>query len=52
MADRDDNRCGHAGCMCAVSEDTEYCSQHCEDAEGGDLTEIACDCGHPGCSVV
>ena len=51
MADDDDNRCKHAGCMCAVSGDREYCSDHCRDFEGGDMIEITCDCGHPGCSM-
>ena len=52
MADRDDNKCGHEMCVCAVTgDDTEYCSDHCEDAADQDLTEINCDCGHPGCSI-
>lgn len=49
MADND-NKCGHDICLCAVTDDAEYCSQHCEDAADQDLTEISCDCGHPGCS--
>jgi hypothetical protein len=51
MAD-DDNKCGHNGCSCAVSGDAEYCSDHCENAAGQDITEISCDCGHPGCGIV
>lgn len=50
MADEDDNKCGHAGCLCPVGEDSSYCSEHCENAEDADMTEIACDCGHGGCS--
>jgi hypothetical protein len=34
-----------------VTGDAEYCSDHCEDAADQDLTEINCDCGHPGCSI-
>ncbi len=32
MAD-EENRCEHAGCLCVVSDDSEYCSDHCENAE-------------------
>jgi hypothetical protein len=46
----DDNRCGHDGCLCVVPNDAEYCSQHCETAADQDITEIRCDCGHPGCA--
>jgi hypothetical protein len=45
----DDGTCAHVGCGCAVAGDSEYCSDHCRDAEDSDMTEIACDCGHPGC---
>lgn len=48
MAD-ENNTCGHEGCGCAVSGDDEFCSQHCEEAADQDMTEIMCDCGHPGC---
>jgi len=51
MAD-DDNRCGHEACACAVSGDREYCSDHCENAADQDITEISCDCGHPGCGII
>ena len=51
MAD-DDNRCGHEGCMCAVSGEQEYCSDHCRNADDQDITEISCDCGHSGCGIV
>ena len=50
MAD-DDNKCGHDGCVCAVGKDSSYCSQHCEDAEGADVMELMCECGHPGCGL-
>lgn len=46
----DDNKCAHELCRCAKMNDSDYCSQHCEDAVGQDLTEIRCDCSHPGCS--
>jgi len=45
----EENRCEHAGCLCVVSDESDYCSDHCENAESQDMTEIACDCGHPGC---
>lgn len=51
MADENDNKCGHDMCVCAVTGDAEYCSDHCEDAADQDLTEINCDCGHPGCTT-
>ena len=49
MADDEDNRCAHGGCRCAVSGDSDYCSDHCRDAAEQDIVEIACDCGHPQC---
>ena len=53
MADNDNNgKCAHNMCACAVSGDQEYCSDHCEDAADTDMTEINCDCGHPGCGIV
>ena len=49
MADNNDNVCAHKMCNCMVNNDTEYCSEHCEDAVDQDMTEIKCDCGHPTC---
>lgn len=46
----DANKCAHEMCDCLVSEDVDYCSDHCEDADEQDLTEIKCDCGHAACS--
>jgi hypothetical protein len=43
-------KCAHQSCVCVVPEDAEfgdYCSAHCRDAK--DLTELRCECGHPGC---
>lgn len=48
MADID-NKCGHSVCVCAVGEEEEYCSPQCTAAGEEDITEIACDCGHPDC---
>jgi hypothetical protein len=45
----DDGKCAHNGCGCGVTGDSDYCSDHCESADDSDMTEIACDCGHPGC---
>ena len=47
----DEGKCGHEMCGCSVSGDAEYCSDHCRDAEGQDMTEISCDCGHAGCGI-
>lgn len=44
----DTEKCGHPACNCAVGEDGKYCSEYCHDA--GDLLELACGCGHPGCA--
>ncbi len=48
MADRD--KCAHEGCGCMVTGDAEYCSSFCESAEDSDVVELACECGHSGCS--
>ena len=45
----DDNKCAHEACTCVVGEDEKYCSPQCEAAAKEDLTDIACDCGHPAC---
>ena len=46
----DNKKCAHKMCRCMTSGDSQYCSQHCEDTADQDLTEISCDCGHPGCA--
>jgi hypothetical protein len=46
----DNNKCGHAGCSCTVKGDDKYCSAICESAEGADVQEIVCECGHSGCA--
>ncbi|HJR09031.1 MAG TPA: hypothetical protein VJ842_17360 [Pyrinomonadaceae bacterium] len=50
MADDDDKRCKHNLCSCAAASDSDYCSEYCENASDTGITEIACSCGHPGCS--
>lgn len=45
--DIDVKTCEHELCSCVVRGDSDYCSPYCEGA--GDTTEIACNCGHPGC---
>ena len=45
----DNAKCAHEICRCPRGRDSEYCSQHCEDAAGADVTEIVCDCGCPTC---
>ncbi len=43
----DAKKCAHSSCTCVVT-DKKYCSKQCEDHK--DVAELACDCGHPGCS--
>lgn len=45
----DDNKCAHEACVCMVSGEEDYCSEHCEDAVDQDIIEISCDCGHSAC---
>ena len=42
-----DKKCKHPACTCFVLGNKDYCSTSCEDF--GDNTELACQCGHPGC---
>jgi metallothionein len=42
-------KCAHPACSCAVTGENTYCSQSCEDA--AEMTEISCNCGHPGCEL-
>lgn len=48
MADKT-QKCKHTLCNCTVADGKSYCSQICEDAKKQSATEIACQCGHPGC---
>ncbi len=41
-------KCAHPACSCPAPHGEKYCSAYCNDAAG--TTEIACNCGHPGCS--
>jgi metallothionein len=40
-------RCAHPACSCVPPEGEAYCSTNCQDAK--DLSELACQCDHPGC---
>jgi hypothetical protein len=45
------DKCAHEPCKCSVPKDApfgKYCSEHCQTAK--DLTELVCECGHPGCA--
>jgi hypothetical protein len=42
------NKCEHENCSCTVTDGGDYCSPHCETMK--DSQEIACECGHSGCS--
>ena len=44
------SKCAHPACNCMVPKGGQfgkYCSEHCKEA--GDITELHCDCKHPGC---
>jgi hypothetical protein len=45
-------KCAYQLCTCEVTGDGpwgKYCSPLCEEAGDGDVTELLCDCKHPGC---
>jgi hypothetical protein len=41
-------KCGHPPCKCVAQTAGGYCSEHCQNASGGEETE--CHCGHSECS--
>jgi metallothionein len=47
MSGVDSKKCAHPACACVAGQHDKYCSQSCK--ESADLTEIACQCGHPAC---
>jgi hypothetical protein len=47
-------RCGHETCRCEITDDEDFCSDHCRDqaATAGGITDHdshTCECGHPAC---
>jgi hypothetical protein len=44
----EEKKCAHPACNCILPEGEKYCSTYCHDA--GTLTELACNCPHPGCA--
>jgi len=42
------NKCTDPACNCPAPDGEKYCSTYCHDA--GQLTELACNCGHGGCA--
>ena len=43
-------KCAHPSCKCTVAPGGrygKYCSEFCQEAKG--MTELKCDCKHPGC---
>ena len=50
MADDGKRRCKHNLCDCEAGDDSDYCSEYCETASDTGSNEIACSCGHSGCS--
>lgn len=45
-----DKKCAHPACNCMPPKGEKYCSPYCHDA--GTLTELVCNCGHPGIGVI
>lgn len=41
-------KCAHPACGCQVPAGQKYCSTKCESAK--QMTELMCQCDHPGCS--
>lgn len=46
---KDENKCAHEACVCMKRQDSDYCSDYCENAVDSDVTGIACECGHAEC---
>ncbi|HLM03060.1 MAG TPA: hypothetical protein VK400_18560 [Pyrinomonadaceae bacterium] len=46
-----EEKCAQELCRCPRANDSDYCSQQCEDAAGADITGIMCECGHAGCAT-
>ena len=44
-----DGDCAHDACGCAVTDEAEFCSQHCETASHEAGSHETCDCGHADC---
>lgn len=44
-----ETKCHHPACNCTPSDNEKHCGGYCHDM--GDLTELTCQCGHPGCEV-
>jgi hypothetical protein len=42
-------KCAHVSCSCICSDGKKFCSQLCEDSKG--VTDLKCDCKHPGCEA-
>lgn len=55
MGDIEKVKCGHDGCHCLIDKNSgqfgKYCSEHCEQADDMDTTEIHCDCKHLACAA-
>ena len=45
----DTKKCANPTCTCIPPDKEKYCSAHCEGI--ADKLEIACQCGHAGCST-
>jgi hypothetical protein len=50
MTSEASTKCAHPPCICVPPVGEKYCSQTCQEA-GSEEVEIACDCGHPACTV-
>jgi len=47
----DNGKCKHDICTCSAKPDSDYCSDHCKEAEAQGIIEIRCDCGHAHCEA-
>jgi metallothionein len=48
MSTETQSKCAHPACSCPIAKSDKFCSQSCKEA--AEITEIACQCGHPGCA--
>jgi hypothetical protein len=46
---KNDQKCAHVACGCAVAPGARHCSSYCEGA--GDHLDITCQCEHAGCAA-
>jgi hypothetical protein len=42
-------KCKHAACNCMTTDGKDYCGDRCKDSKK--ITELVCQCNHPGCKA-